>query len=698
MNLQIGTVDGLVNITPKAIYCFVNAINAFSKGGVESAREANVSLGIAFQRFVEPVYTGIKDNFDLKDIFKPAYTTNNKEQSPARVTFCKKMGLLKIDDSNDVFELTPLAEEIRLKRITIEEYAFILLTKQGIFIDGNYVCNLFSLIAQRFEESTTISDIEILDYVKEKFENADIEKTRADIIINALCTTGLIAKITKGVYVLSNTLYAEIFKDFQDKSYLISPAYIDKDDAYIEYMGEMKYGIFDVINNDNKDIYLRKFPNLIKYVNLNKDIMNKENISQKPINAPLQQIFYGAPGTGKSHKVKELTGKDNVVRTTFHPDSDYSTFVGCYKPGMKSGDRIYSAEELAVKLKEIKNSGVTYPCHKFAAQYWRSLKDLSADAIKQILNACGFTESMNVEVSKGVAIGQEYLNKDDDGKIVYTFTPQAFTNAYVKAWSTTEDVYLIIEEINRGNCAQIFGDLFQLLDRDDKGLSEYPIDADTDLRNYIAKELENSTRSDFPNGVKEGEKLILPSNLYIWATMNTSDQSLFPIDSAFKRRWEWVYSPIAEGKEKDGSKASWEIEGQGKDSWWKFIQGINEVIDVTAHSEDKKLGFYFCKPTKKVNESDKYPTIITQNAFVNKVVFYLWNDVFKVYGFKSEIFDLKDENGASKKITFKSFYKEDGSVNSDIVRVFVNNVMAKAPKSKDTENEEQNGIESESEA
>lgn len=645
MNLQIGTVDGLVNITPKAIYCFVNAINAFSKGGVKYAREANVSLGIAFQRFVEPVYTGIKENFDLKDIFKPAYTTNNKEQSPARVTFCKKMGLLKIDDSNDVFELTPLAEEIRLKRITIEEYAFILLTKQGIFIDGNYVCNLFSLIAQRFEESTTISDIEILDYIKEKFEDADIEKTRADIIINALCTTGLIAKITKGVYVLSNTLYAEIFKDFQDKSYLLSPAYIDKDDAYIEYMGEMKYGIFDVINNDNKDIYLRKFPNLIKYVNLNKDIMNKENISQKPINEPLQQIFYGAPGTGKSFKIKTDVEDANRIyfRTTFHPDSDYSTFVGCYKPTMD------------------KSAGNS------------SYEGITRD---------GVFEEPNTK-----------------GNIIYTFTPQAFTNAYIKAWQTKEPVFLIIEEINRGNCAQIFGDLFQLLDRDENGCSQYKVDADTDLADHIRAKLKDEHRSDAPEYIysKKELKLQLPPNFYIWATMNTSDQSLFPIDSAFKRRWEWVYFPIAEGKEKDGSKASWEIEGQGKDSWWKFIQGINEVIDVTAHSEDKKLGFYFCKPTRK-KEGDKYPTIITQNTFVNKVVFYLWNDVFKVYGFKSEIFDLKDENGTSKKITFKSFYKEDGSVNSDIVRVFVNNVMAKAPKSKDTENEEQNGIESESEA
>lgn len=358
---------------------------------------------------------------------------------------------------------------------------------------------------------------------------------------------------------------------------------------------------------------------------------------------PLQQIFYGAPGTGKSKTIKdktEIAEKENrVFRTTFHPDSDYSTFVGCYKPGMKSGDRIYSAEELAVKLKEIKNSGVTYPCHKFAAQYWRSLKDLSADAIKQILNACGFTESMNVEVSKGVAIGQEYLNKDDDGKIVYTFTPQAFTNAYVKAWSTTEDVYLIIEEINRGNCAQIFGDLFQLLDRGDNGLSEYPIEADTDLRNYIAKELENSTRSDFPNGVKEGEKLILPSNLYIWATMNTSDQSLFPIDSAFKRRWDWQYVPIH-----DGGKG-WQIKADGKRyDWWQFVDAMNNKIGTATYSEDKKLGYFFCKAKDGVIDAE---------TFVGKVVFYIWNDVFK--DFAEEAGNLfKDVDGSM--LSFNKFY------------------------------------------
>lgn len=372
-------------------------------------------------------------------------------------------------------------------------------------------------------------------------------------------------------------------------------------------------------------------PSSIYFSSIERELSPKKN--QSHANQPLQQIFYGAPGTGKSNTILEQTAQaekeGRVFRTTFHPDSDYSTFVGCYKPSMKSSERIYSLEELTAKLKEIKTSGTTYPCHKFGARYWKSLKDLSAENIKRILTACGFTETMNVEVSKGIAIGQEYLNNSEDGKIVYAFTPQAFTNAYVKAWNTTENVYLIIEEINRGNCAQIFGDLFQLLDRKD-GKSKYPIDADTDLMIYLSNELAKSTRDDFPEDVKEGKKLVLPPNLYIWATMNTSDQSLFPIDSAFKRRWDWKYIPISEGRDKNGQTCNWVIEADTqKYSWWSFVQKINDEIYEKTNSEDKKLGYYFCIANNG---------IITVETFVSKVLFYLWNDVFKDFGSDNGLF------------------------------------------------------------
>ena len=371
---------------------------------------------------------------------------------------------------------------------------------------------------------------------------------------------------------------------------------------------------------------------------------------------PLQQIYYGAPGTGKSHKIKSEVDEKNKIcyRTTFHPDSDYSTFVGAYKPSMeKAEEHLYNKEELISKLTELKEQGVTYSPQKFGAKYWYSLKGLSLQEKKDILTACDMSDNYTVEFDKGIAVGEELLKKAKESRIIYGFIPQAFAKAYVHAWNTKDEVYLVIEEINRGNCAQIFGDLFQLLDRKD-GFSEYPIDADADLESHIKEKLEKSTRDDIPELVKAGKKLMLPSNLYIWATMNTSDQSLFPIDSAFKRRWDWVYTPIKQHDEEYkivlGEDAEYD--------WWGFLEKINQVIDDATSSEDKKLGYFFVKAQDKKVSAEK---------FVGKVLFYLWNDVFKNYGFDSPIFS----KGGNKKFAFSDFFTKSGEPEPEMVKAFL---------------------------
>ena len=326
---------------------------------------------------------------------------------------------------------------------------------------------------------------------------------------------------------------------------------------------------------------------------------------------PLQQIFYGAPGTGKSHGVKEVTDKvasEFVFRTTFHPDSDYSTFVGAYKPTMKQ---------------------------------------------LPIFNQ-----------QTGAQIGVE-------DKIVYSFVPQAFLKAYVAAWQNPEQpVFLVIEEINRGNCAQIFGDIFQLLDRKD-GVSEYPIKADQDIRDYLAKEFAGY---DLEANILSGEELVLPANLHIWATMNTSDQSLFPIDSAFKRRWDWKYMPIHDAGE------NWTIALSDIEyDWWDFVEKINNVIGNTTSSEDKKLGYFFCKACNGKIDAEK---------FVNKVVFYLWNDVFKDY----ELSDKAFQDGEGK-LTFNKFYTPSGDANEATIKTLMENMGVELkeidhePESEEDENE-----------
>ena len=353
-----------------------------------------------------------------------------------------------------------------------------------------------------------------------------------------------------------------------------------------------------------------------------------------------QIIFYGAPGTGKSYKIKvqlEGVSKENIFRTTVHPDSDYSTFVGAYKPTMeKPIDKIYAKGELISKLTEMKEGGVTYSPQKFGAKYWRSLKQLNLSDKKDILQACGMSDNYTVEFDKGMAVGEEYLACSNESRIIYSFVPQAFLNAYIQAYKKSEEkVYLIIEEINRGNCAQIFGDLFQLLDRDVNGKSEYGIKADADLKSFLEEEL----GEDNP-GIKDGE-LCLPSNLYIYATMNTSDQSLFPIDSAFKRRWDWEYEPI---KYKN---TDWKIVIDGTEySWTSFQRKVNDKILSATSSEDKMLGDYF------VNPSDG---IITDKVLLNKILFYLWNDVCK--DGEGDIFKV----GETEDISFSELYGENGT-------------------------------------
>jgi 5-methylcytosine-specific restriction endonuclease McrBC GTP-binding regulatory subunit McrB len=241
---------------------------------------------------------------------------------------------------------------------------------------------------------------------------------------------------------------------------------------------------------------------------------------------------------------------------------------------------------------------------------------------------------------------------------------QAFLQAYIKAWKAYTQIaageqpaeqYLVIEEINRGNCAQIFGDLFQLLDRNRDGFSEYPITADKDMKKQLEKtfkglEIADAERinkyynEDMVSKVLSGEVLLLPDNLYIWATMNTSDQSLFPIDSAFKRRWEWKYIPISEGKTETGEKLGYKILIKGKKyDWWTFLNKINDEIEDTTKSEDKKLGYFFCKANDGIIDAD---------TFVSKVVFYLWNDVFK----DQDASIFSDDEG---EMTFSKFYDTD---------------------------------------
>ena len=434
---------------------------------------------------------------------------------------------------------------------------------------------------------------------------------------------------------------------------------VDSFDIYSCVHTKELQDIIDSLNNNEEfkqyektgsNQYSNALKTYMRFLYAKEIFQNEAKKIKAPSNLTLQQIYYGAPGTGKSKAIKDLTFGEDVIRTTFHPDSDYASFVGTYKP---------ITEEV-------------------------------------VLRDCNGKKVIDEETGKVV--------KED--RISYKFIPQAFLEAYVEAWKklgSGKKQYLIIEEINRGNCAQIFGDLFQLLDRNEYGFSDYPIVADKDMQKYLEKEFEGweITNKDKINQlygeanmvslIMKGERLVLPSNLYIWATMNTSDQSLFPIDSAFKRRWDWKYVPIREGRDKEtNAKLNWYINtGDKQYDWWSFISKVNKLIGSLTNSEDKKLGYFFCKAKDGEIDAD---------LFVSKVIFYLWNDVFKDYGFDDK--DFQDEEG--KILSFDRFYEDkNGKTNVDIaiVEQFLENLGVEEYYSDereeeediDTEEEEKNG-------
>ena len=315
-------------------------------------------------------------------------------------------------------------------------------------------------------------------------------------------------------------------------------------------------------NNRERGKYIAALKKYRELISGSNPVMSNNKEQNKGVDSR-QIIFFGTPGSGKSYRVNVLTEEKRVHRTTFHPDSDYASFVGCYKPTMK------------------------------------------------------------------------------DGEITYSFSPQVFTEAYVDVWKNPkEEVYLVIEEINRGNCAQIFGDLFQLLDRNSDGYSDYPITADSDLRDYLYGVL-----GEGHEGIKDG-KLCLPPNLRIFATMNTSDQSLFPMDSAFKRRWDWEYVPVDYRKPESNFTITL---GEEKYRWLEFLQTINQRIFKATNSEDKQMGNFFIK--EHVSESE----------FKSKVMFYLWNEVCRdEYGTQNNFFRFMQNDKDIIEFSFNDLYQEDG--------------------------------------
>lgn len=393
------------------------------------------------------------------------------------------------------------------------------------------------------------------------------------------------------------------------------------------------------------------------------------------VNMTKQKIFFGAPGTGKSFKVNSILPNEDIwsvsgeIRKQLFLDSDTAKkahYAEVLDNKEKFGD-IWNVDELSAleeKLSEVNSvDNVSNPEHSALQAYIKFLKEYKFERV--------FRTTFHPDYDYAQFVGA-YKPKKEGNAITYSFVPQVFAKAYAAAWKlylqrdsrdsigasplqndSGKDiqVYLVIEEINRGNCAQIFGDIFQLLDRDSEGFSQYSIDADCDFAEWLKDK-----------GIGDG-KLNLPPNLNILATMNTSDQSLFPMDSAFKRRFDWEYVSISfDGKD----AANYQIDIDGSQySWQKFVETVNEKILELTESEDKQLGEFFIKPDNG--------NIISKERFLGKVMFYLWNEVCKDEHKNGSFFRAKI-NDKEDFFTFQDLYKK-----KDLLKLFMDGLLEDKP-------------------
>lgn len=360
------------------------------------------------------------------------------------------------------------------------------------------------------------------------------------------------------------------------------------------------------------------------------------------------RILFGAPGTGKSFTLNKeekelLADGGHKERVTFHPDYSYANFVGTYKPVMVSGD----AETISGMSKDVVSvlSDKTKTAQEKYDLLYERFKD---DGLTRLPILLGLytDEAFKTRTNDGTDSVVDSSAERDHGKalrpyvalpsvvkakeeIAYEYVPGPFMRVLAKALRSAmsdnpKPHLLIIEEINRANVAAVFGDVFQLLDRASTNASEYEIATTNEMRVYLAKEL----------GVEKSavETIKIPDNMFLWATMNSADQGVFPMDTAFKRRWDFTYLGIDDSEKDMIGKTV--ILGTGntkhKVEWNKLRKAINNFLAKEKINEDKQLGPYFIARSIVVPEEG---TEIDNERFIHtfksKVIMYLYEDAAK---------------------------------------------------------------------
>ena len=410
---------------------------------------------------------------------------------------------------------------------------------------------------------------------------------------------------------------------------------------------------FAVIDKNYIFTYLEVFDNrLFQFINSEASTSSSTgDVLAKSRN----RIIFGAPGTGKSHEFQKdlekyfssLINYEQLLKEeiqTRPQEVDKEPWFNHI--GMKYANYVYklSHEKSESELQELWDVSQN--------ELWKMKTAARAtiDYKHAVLRNCEESSVLyervtfhpNYSYAQFVGTYKPIQNPENLNEIRYEYIPGPFIRTFIQAKKTDQNVLLLIEDINRANVAAVFGDIFQLLDRDVNGNSEYPITTSEDLRKFLAKP------ENLGGSPEDYTTISIPSNMYIWATMNSADQGVLPMDAAFKRRWEFEYIniddgagelngvtiPIPNGKNADDSIKYVSIE------WNTIRTAINEQLKkVSGVNEDKLLGPFFIGDKTKIENAAKNPEQFCK-SFKSKVLMYLFEDVVKMQ--PGELFDSKE--------------------------------------------------------
>ncbi len=357
--------------------------------------------------------------------------------------------------------------------------------------------------------------------------------------------------------------------------------------------------------------------------------ISKEEGKESTIDKPHNRIIFGAPGTGKSHCLNDDAEKyfeygpdikEQLIAEIKNRPQDKDKEPWFNHIGIKYASYIYKRcdEETEGNLQlqwgvEQNELWKMKTAARATIDYNHSVFNTSRENIKRYERV---TFHPNYSYAQFVGTYKPVQDSADENQIKYEYIPGPFMRIYKAAkQNPSQNFLLLIEEINRANVAAVFGDVFQLLDRDENGNSEYPVAVSEDIKKYLAK-----------NGIHEDE-LKIPSNMYIWATMNSADQGVFPMDTAFKRRWEFEYIEIDENEDKVKDYEI-PISATKKVNWNDLRKAVNNKLITLGINEDKLLGPFFLSKTVLDSALDKGMDFV--KLFESKVLMYLFEDAAKM--------------------------------------------------------------------